>query len=465
MKINEHKLKRQVGIIDTWIRSTKAKGTLEACTGFGKTYTALLGIRRFQKKYPNERINIVVPSIDLLNQWNTELQKLSLELNLNVIRVYVVNTYIKNYHECTLLILDEIHRYASEEFGKTFEHTNYKFILGLTATLERIDGLHNLIEEKAPIFDSVSLNEARAEGYISNFKVFNLVVSLSKQDLEKYDKADSTFKNTFAYFNRDFEVAMNCRKGTRVPIKVGTEYIGGAEYRIRFAKQQGWTEDQGEDHFYHPKNIMSKAQQWGNAMGYRKKLLQIADSKVDVIEDIIKAFPNKKTIIFSENSEFADKVTERLGDICRSYHTKVVGRSEEQRIETVSKTGKVTVKYKQVKISKNKVLEETLKGFKEGKIRVISTVRKLDEGFDDAEIELVIMASYSSSKRQDTQRTGRGVRVDYKNKDKESIVINLYIENSQEEKWLNEKQKGKGGITNVKSVNELINFSGGLILT
>lgn len=467
MEINEKKLKRQLDIVDKWIKTTKAKGTLEACTGFGKTYTALLAIQRFQKKYPNEPINIVVPSTALYDQWLGELNyhRDIMKLNQSVIKVWVVNTYIRYAHKCTLLIPDEIHRYASEEFGKVFENTEYLFVLGLTATLERNDGLHALIEELSPIFETVTLEEARREGYVSDFKVFNYGVKMSDKDWEYYNKIDSTFKSTFAYFNRDFGVAMNCRKGNRTLINVGGEYITGLEYRLRFAKLQGWSEDDTEEHFYHPKNVMKKAQQWGSAMQQRMKLIYIAESKVDAIEQIVAAFPDKKTIIFSENSEFADKVTARLGDICRSYHTKLETEERTERIEKIGRRGEVLVKYKTTKWSKNKLRKETLELFKEGKIRVISTVRMLDEGFDDKDIELAIMASYSSSKRQDTQRTGRAVRTNNNKLDKESIVINLYVVNSQEERWLKDKQKGKGNICHISSVEELMNKLGGLILT
>ena len=412
MKVNEKKLKRQLGIVDKWVRNTGARGTLEAATGFGKTYTALLAIERFQKKYPNEQINIVVPTTDLFNQWNKELEKRKLTLNTSVIKVWVINTYIRYTHKSTLLILDECHRYASEEFSKVFEYTEYNFILGLTATLERNDGLHSLIEELAPIFDTVSLAEAQAEGYVSNFKTFNLAIEFNSDDWEKYNKIDSTFKNAFAYFHRDFEVAMNCRKGNRVMIRVGEgEYITASEYRLRFARNNGWSDEDVDnaEHHYHPTNVMKKAQQWGASMHSRKTILHTAEAKIDVIKKIIEAFPNKKTIIFSENSEFADKVTEKLGDKCRSYHSKVKGEQRTERIEKVNNKGEVLVTYKEKKWSKDKILKETLELFKKGEISILSTVRKLDEGFDDEEIELAIMASYSSSKRQDTQRTGEAL--------------------------------------------------------
>lgn len=464
MKIDEKKLRRQEGIVQKWIKDTGAKGTLEACTGFGKTFTAILAVQRFQKKYPEELINVVVPSIALKEQWEEELKKREETLNLKVIKVYVVNTYIRYEHQCALIILDEVHRYASEEFHKVFIQTVYNFALGLTATLERNDGLHELIEELLPVFDTVSLEEARREGYVTNFKVFNYGLELNDKDKKLHEKIDSTFKNTFAYFNRDFELAMNCGKGNNTKINIGLEWITASEYRLRFAKQSGWTEEDGEDHFYHPKNVMLKAVQWRNSMHNRKKILYTADSKIEEIERLVKHFKDKKIIIFSENSEFADKVTETLGDISRSYHTKLKSEIREERIETFLKSGKVKVTYKKTKYGLTKLKREALELFRLNLIRVLVTVRMLDEGFDDEEIGVAIQASYTSSKRQDTQRTGRAVRINYQNKEKESIVINLYIKNSQEEKWLREKQKDKRGIIEVDSLQEIINYTGGLIL-
>ena len=49
--VNLEKLKRQLSIIDRWFKSS-CVGAVEAVTGFGKTYIAVIGIHRLNLKYP-----------------------------------------------------------------------------------------------------------------------------------------------------------------------------------------------------------------------------------------------------------------------------------------------------------------------------------------------------------------------------------------------------------------------------
>src|SRR5437899_1081912 len=344
MEINEKKLKRQLQIVQKWVEN-KACGCLIGATGFGKTYVAILAIQRMHRKYPNATVNVVVPSVKLLEDWvgnNGHIQK----HNLHNVNVYVVNTYIRYLHVCDLLVLDEIHHYVSEEFGKTFDNTTYKFVLGLTATLERIDGKHEIIQNLCPVIEEITLEEARRQGYVSDYKVFNWGLDLSEEDRIEYDRIHSIFNKNFAKFGFEFSLAMACSTGKGMTTKIGEVY----------------------------------------------------------------------------------------------------------------KTGEVKVVYKDKKISGNRLKEESLELFKQADsgVDVLSTVKSLDEGFDFHSIGLAIMASYNSGKRQDNQRTGRAIRVDYSNADKVSIIVNLYIKESQEEKWLKEKQKGKRGIKWVDSIDEIV---------
>lgn len=464
MEINQKKLERQLGIVDKWVKNG-AKGTFEACTGFGKTYTAILGIKRFRKKYPIEPINVVVPSIDLKSQWEDVLKYNSIE---NV-RVWVVNTYIKYTHSVALLVLDEVHGYLSDEFYKVFENTTYTLILCLTATLERQDGRHTMLEEIAPIFDTVTLEEARQEGYISDFTVYNLGLRFNEEDANNYNRYHSTANNNFAYFQRDFDFAMLMSKSDKAYIsrtnpETGlTERKSIASIREEWARMQGWNGEQYNEslgdsstNYYHPVTVKLKALQWLKSMQKRKQMIYTASVKIDTIKSIIERFPEKKVIIFSENSEFADKVAEALGEQCKSYHTKLKTEIREERIEKVLKSGKIKVEYKTKKYGKDRLRKEIIQDFKEGRFKILSVVRAVDEGFDDEDVDMVCMASYNSSKRQNTQRTGRGVRA---KEGKHSLVINLYMIDSQEEKWLKSKQGMNTKVSWIKKVQDIHDIS------
>lgn len=139
-----------------WIRS-KCKGTLEYGTGVGKTFTAIKCIKSVLKKYPGFRILVVVPTDLLKEQWIIQLTKHGIFMSAEVV---VINTVVKHNWNCDILVIDEIHRAAADTFSLVFEKVNYKLILGLTATLERLDGRHTLIEKYCPIIDTISIEEA-----------------------------------------------------------------------------------------------------------------------------------------------------------------------------------------------------------------------------------------------------------------------------------------------------------------
>lgn len=482
MNINQKKLARQNQIIDKWF-ANGCKGTLEAVTGFGKTYVLILIIKRFHVKYPGHQVDIVVPKLNLWEDW-TDPYRGHIEIHgLKWVNVFVVNTYIKFERRFPAILgLDEVHNYASEEFGKVFEIAGIKpvkesiaeppFVLGLTATLERNDGKQSFIEEYCPVIDTVTLEEAKREGYISKFKTYNLGLEFNEEDQEQYNIYDNTFRNAFAKFNHHFHLAMACSKAAAVytkltvPVK-SRELVNGVpvliekeiesiknsgEWQMYFAQYNEW--DGTPDHEWSPKNVSKIAQQFSSSMRNRKLMIYKASVKIDAIEEIVNKFPTLKTISFSEDTDFADKVVERLGEErCRSYHSKTKGTVI--REEKLDKKGKLIYKDKKIGAAKHKAAIK--EDFVNGLFQVFSTVKSIDEGFDDPTVVIGVQASYTSTKRQDIQRNGRNTRKDELNADKMALTVNLYMKNSQEEKWLRDKQRGVRDVEWIDSVEE-INF-------
>ena len=448
MEIDEKKLKRQESQVQRWIE-TGCSGTLEAVTGYGKTYVAILAIQRLHRKYPNVKVDVIVPKIPLYQDWTNPKTGHIDKFKLNNVEVFVVNTYCKfGRRNIGLLIIDEFHNIGSPEFIKTFEVAGCRkqsertkqdtYILGLTATLQRLDGKHNLLEEYAPIFDTVTMEEARREGYISDYKIYNLGLELTKEDREEYEKWHNIFNNSFGKFNHDFNLAMTCAKGGSTISQLTVPYgdKGGFQTLSKttkdwiywYAQKQEWDGD--KDSFWSPSSIARYAQQFMSSMRNRKTFIYRAEIKFLTVISLVKKF-SCKTMIFSEETTFADRITEALGNSCKSYHTKIEGSTE--RIEVIDKKGHIS--YKDKRVSKAEVLRRTLESFKSPNgIQQISTVRSLNEGFDYEGVKLGIMASYNSSKKDDTQRNGRTSRKDYNNLDKTAIIVNLYIKDSQEEK-------------------------------
>lgn len=53
---------------------------------------------------------------------------------------------------------------ASASFSRIFDVVEYKLILCLTGTLERLDGKEELIKKYAPVCDKITVDEAEKNG-------------------------------------------------------------------------------------------------------------------------------------------------------------------------------------------------------------------------------------------------------------------------------------------------------------
>jgi superfamily II DNA or RNA helicase len=381
---------RQLEIVQKFADS-KGKGTLLAATGFGKTFTAIMVIIRLFKSRPNSKVIIVVPTINLKHQWQKELKKNKVKGDYEVL---VINTAYKKKCKCDLLICDEIHAYGADQFIKVFEKISYDFIFGLTATIERADGKHEILIKHAPILDEVSIGECHLNGWVSNYLVYNLAVPLYDDEQEEYDKENKKFR--FA---------------------AGRLGFGGAQ---SFNNAKKYLTDKSAD-----PTMRSFAAIYYNAMRNRGDICKNSRAKIPIIKSIIDKFKDRKALLFSDSTKFADEVQETLGDVCLSFHSR---RTRKEQLEI-------------------------LKKFKDGrtKQRVISSVKALNAGFDVPDCSLGIVAAGNSRKLDNIQRTGRIIRYV---PGKVALIINLYSPNTQEVSWLNKRQDGHS-VKWVDSIKEI----------
>ena len=350
-------------------------------------------------KHPERTTLVIVPTLYLQSQWTQEIQNFSLK---NV-TVMVINTAVKAPRQADLLVLDEIHNYASTEFIKVFQQTTYKFILGLTATIDRKDNRDALLRTYAPVIDTVTIDDALANGYVSDFTVFNLGIEMNEEDKKTYDKMNKDFHFNFAQFNHDFNAAMSC--------------LSNPEYRNSYARL--YKKD--------PQDVMVYALNFNRNMAKRKKFLYFAPSKVDAVIELLNTFSDKKAITFSEGVEFTTMLKNRMQNTSVDYHSKMP---------------------KKVKSTNLRLFND-----EQCPVNVIHTAKALDEGFDVRGIDLAIISSGTSSTRQDLQRTGRAIR---HQEGKHAVIINIYIKGTQDERWLRARQKKSTNIVHVNSIQEIV---------
>jgi len=191
---------RQALGVQKWVDS-RLKGTLCWAMGVGKTRGGILAIKRFQTKNPTHKVLVVVPSDPIKEQWVEELAKFKVEAT--VITMFMAAKYT---YECSLLVIDEYHRIAAPTLVKLFDNIKYKVILGLTATFERTDGRDRILAQHAPVVDTITIQEAVQNGWLSKFKEYKVLIE--PENLEQYEKINREFQEHFSFFDYDFNLAM-----------------------------------------------------------------------------------------------------------------------------------------------------------------------------------------------------------------------------------------------------------------
>lgn len=438
MIIDPKKLKYQLYVINEWI-AHKAKGWAVLCTGVGKTYIGVLAVKEMAKRHPDKDRTtlVIVPTERLKTQW---LQHI-IEHQLKRIKVEIINTAIKNTYNVDLLILDEGHRYPATHFKKIFNNVTYKFLLGLTATLERKDNEHEFLLEKAPIIARLSLKEAQNLGFISNYRIYNYGIDLDPASRKKYDFIDNKYQKNFNIFGNDFDLVKKCAWGYNYILNDNAissiyeppVYMPFQSEDIRKTRKDGkWVyikyNAKGKpyvtikfENVYgrligaDPKNITGSAANVMKYIGLRKKFLYGYYGKLQAGLDIINTF-NLPTITFSEEIEFIDRFTNLV--------------NETTNLKAVSYHSKMSTKERELAIKK--LLDNS--------VSIINSGKAIEEGFDVPGLEMSITFSGTSVQRQQIQRAGRVVRV---KEGKLALIFNVYIKNTQDEAWVKGRTKGQ----------------------
>lgn len=391
---------RQKTCIKLWIKAN-LHATVEAATGFGKTHVAMLALRLLLKKYDNLNCLIVVPTELLKRQWEQQLDELGLLFNCEVL---IINSAIKCKRACDLLIIDEIHRAAADTFCKIFITVAYKWVLGLTATLERLDGKDEYIKKYCPICDTVSIEECLFNKWVSEYDEY--MVLLDVPDIDIYKSYNKQFVKAFEFFQFDFKAAQDC---------LGKN---GYKYKIDLAKRMAGSNDYKE----YLKNITINAVQFAKSLSKRKAFINNHPRKIEVTQKIIKAYPNKKIITFSNNIKTAETIE----------HGKNVYSSRES-----SKKSRVK-----------------LEDYNKQEYGTIHTCKKADEGMSITGIEVAIILGLDSSKTRATQRLGRVIRYA---PNKKAMIFNLVIKGTVEQEWFLKSHKdAKFKVIDEKGLDNLL---------
>ncbi|MGA2663466.1 MAG: DEAD/DEAH box helicase family protein [Nitrososphaerales archaeon] len=338
--------------LESWERAGR-RGVIVLPTGAGKTVIALKAI-----ELVNEPAVVVVPTLDLLEQWRRRVEEeLGIEAGAygggeNTVKAVTLCTYDSAYiraaelgNRFSLIVFDEAHHLPGESFRQIAEMFTAPYRLGLTATYEREDMLH---EELPRLVGGVVYRlrpEDLAGRYLSDFRLEKVSVDLTPDEKAEHDRNYGAF----------------------------TSYLEETSTRL-----------DSPDAFR--RFIMRTATDPAarRALLARNRALSIAfnsEAKLDRLEGILRtSSDDDRTIVFTEHNDLVYRISRRF---LLPFITHATGKEER---------------------------EEVLRGFREGKYRAVVTSKVLDEGIDVPEASVGVIVSGTGSSREFVQRLGRLLR-------------------------------------------------------
>ena len=347
--------------IHNWEKSSM-RGCVILPTGAGKT---AIGIKAIQKV--NASTLVVVPTIDLMEQWANNIFKyLSTDNNQNSqnisigklgggednIQAITVATYDSAYlrastigNQFKLIIFDEVHHLPAPGYRSIAEQFIAPYRLGLTATIEREDELHELIPYlTGGVVFHLGSKELSTQKHLAEYVIDRIQVNLTQEEQTEYEANHTKFLTNLRQL------------GFKAPSMYNFKRLIMMSNKNKIARE---------------------------AMLARNKANEIAlnsKAKIDELQKILQQNKKIKTIIFTQNNKM------------------VYTLSNQFLIPNIT--------YRTIKEERRDVLE----GFKSGRYNVVVTSRVLDEGVDVPDAELGIIVSGTGSGRELIQRLGRILR-------------------------------------------------------
>ncbi len=347
----------QQAALAAW-REHDRRGTVVLPTGSGKTFLGLQAIAD-----AGVSTLIVVPTIDLMNQWHATLtnafgEQLPDDVGVlgggsHDVATITVSTYDSAYRyineygdQFGLLIVDEVHHLPAPTYKQIPEMMIAAYRLGLTATYERTDDAHTVLEEEdliGPVVYEENVNELAGE-YLSNYETIHLQVELTSEERSEYDEEYQIYR----------------------------DYVDSHEFDL-------WKED-GYQEFLKRTSYDPEGRRALVAKQRAEEIARTAEKKLDTLDNLIKRHYDDRVIIFTANNGFAYDISQEFIIPCITHQTATDERTE------------------------------ILDRFKTGEYSMLVTSQVLDEGIDVPAANVGIILSGSASKRQYAQRLGRILR-------------------------------------------------------
>ncbi|WP_302082335.1 DEAD/DEAH box helicase [Salinibaculum rarum] len=328
------------------------RGVLELPTGSGKT---VIGIAAMEAL--GVPTLVVVPTIDLLTQWRTEL---TTEFDCPIgqlgggeqrIEDVTVATYDSAYLRAAelgdrfgLVVFDEVHHLGGEGYRDIARLLAAPARLGLTATFERPDGAHEVVADLlGPLVHRIDVDDLAGE-HLADYDIKRLAVALTNEERAVYERHQSTFTDYLASSN--------------IQLRSGSDY-------------QELVKRSGTD---------PRAREALLAKQRAREVTMNATRKVERLAEILDRHRADRVIVFTASTDLVYRLSERFLIPAITHET---GTEERETI---------------------------LQRFRDGTYSRVVTANVLDEGVDVPDANVGVVLSGSGSEREFTQRLGRILR-------------------------------------------------------
>lgn len=367
-----------------------SRGVVVLPTGSGKTAIGAAAL-----VHAATQTLIVVPTIDLLSQWETAIKRITGAEREHVkigfpgddgeqLTLFaweppdvLIATYagaarnLQHLHHFGLLIFDEVHHLPAPVFRTIAEVAPAMWRLGLTATPERYDGAQADLEELVgPTVYRKGVDDLDEE-YLAPHQITLVSVGLDPDERLRYD---SGWKAYIGYVRRN---------RLRMP--------AGYQQLIKRAGRDG---------------AARKALQ-----GHReaREVAMSARQKIRKVGDIVEHHTGDSILIFCQHVDLAARLGEALGYPVATHETP---KPERARL---------------------------LEAFRTGSEPVLIATSILDEGVDVPDASIGILVSGTGQARQFVQRLGRLIRP---RPGKEARLYEIVTRDTLEERTSQRRRKG-----------------------
>lgn len=284
--------------IDAWL--PRRQGVIVLPTGAGKTFVAMMAIEAVARS-----ALIVVPTLELVRQWFQNLSE-AFPHPVGAIgggdynpQPLTVITYDSAYNHMEhlgnrygLIIFDECHHLPSETYSLAARSCLAPYRLGLSATPERTDGKHMLLDQLiGPILYRRDVVELAGD-YLADYSTQQVIIELTEEERQDYQRERSIYK--------DFIISQG----------------------IRLSSPTGWSE-------FVMKSARSQAGRRAmKAFQRQRQLAFAAPSKLLMVERLLHTHRQDKTLLFTQNNDTAYHVAHRFLIPVITHQTKPTERAE-----------------------------------------------------------------------------------------------------------------------------------------